>query len=321
MTDIAKDIINGYAITQKEALALYDKDLDTLMGDAERIRKARCGDAFDLCTIVNGKNGHCSENCAFCAQATSSRAAVEVHALLDQDTVLEHAKRAEKAGIYRYSVVAVGRRLSKDEVDQVASIFRALKKETRLHLCLSGGLLNKEDLSLLKEAGLERLHNNLETSRAYFPALCTTHSYDEKIRTIRAAQALDIEVCSGGIIGVGEGRRDRVDLALALRDLDVQSVPLNILHAIEKTPLAHTPPLAEEEILRTFAVFRHILPGAFIRLAGGRKNLTGDGERALYAGANAAITGDFLNTCGAEEASDRAMAHRLGFRIEPTALS
>lgn len=304
-------------LTREEALALYDEDFDSLCASANAIRRDHSGDHFDLCTVVSAKNGHCSEDCAFCAQSRLSRAEVAVRDLIRSDILLKHAKRAESAGIYRYSLVFSGRKISKKEIDAVAERLDLLKRETSLHLCISGGLLDREDLIRLKAAGLERLHNNLETSRAHFPALCSSHTYDEKIKTLRIARDLGIELCSGAILGVGESRKDRIELAFTLRDLGVKSVPLNILHAVEGTPLAENRVLEEEEILRTFAVFRHILPDASIRLAGGRIHLKKDGEKALDSGADAAITGDFLNTCGSDHLRDLAMARKRGLRIAP----
>lgn len=310
-------IINGYRLSRDEALDLYNVPLEDLMESATAIRRATLGDAFDLCTIMRAKNGHCSEDCAFCVQSSLSKGHVELQKMVSEEKVLKSAKCAESAEIGRFALVFSGRRLSRNEVEAVASIYRRLKEETDLHLCLSGGLLNLDELAILKEAGLERLHNNLETSRRYFPSICTTHSYDEKIQTIKDAQSLGIEVCSGGIFNIGETREDRADLALNLRELGILSVPLNILSPMEGTPLANQMPLPEEEILRTVAVFRHILPTAYLRLAGGRQLLSGDGEATLNAGMNAAITGNFLNTRGAAESTDLQMIRRHNFTITP----
>lgn len=310
-------IINGYRLSREEALALYDAPLKDLTESADAIRRATLGDTFDLCTIMRAKNGHCSEDCAFCVQSSLSKGHVELQKMVSEEEVLKSARCAESAGIGRFALVFASRRLSKNEVEAVASIYRRLKEETDLHLCLSGGLLDLDELAILKEAGLERLHNNLETSRRYFPSICTTHSYDEKIQTIKDAQSLGIEVCSGGIFNIGETREDRVDLALNLRELGILSVPLNILSPMEGTPLANQMPLPEEEILRTVAVFRHILPTAYLRLAGGRQLLSGDGEATLNAGMNAAITGNFLNTRGTAESTDLQMIRRHNFTITP----
>lgn len=310
-------IIDGCKLNREEALALYDAPLDELMGSAIAIRRAALGDSFDLCTIMRGKNGHCSEDCAFCVQSSVSEGQADLQEMIAEEEVLENAKCAQAAGIGRFALVFAGRKLSRSEVRSVARIYRRLKEETDLRLCLSGGLLNLDELAILKEAGLERLHNNLETSRRYFPSVCTTHSYDEKIQTIKDAQSLGIEVCSGGIFNIGETREDRVDLALTLRELGILSVPINVLSPMEGTPLADQKPLPEEEILRTVAVFRHILPTAYLRLAGRRQILSGDGEATLNAGMNAAITGNFLNTRGAAESTDLQMIRRHNFTITP----
>ncbi|WP_322627422.1 biotin synthase BioB [Aedoeadaptatus coxii] len=308
-------IIKGYELQRKDALALYHESLNTLMESAVTIRRALLGNTFDLCTIMRGRNSHCSEDCAFCVQSSASEGKVDLLNTIDDEKVIEYAKCADAAGIRHFALVFVGRKLSKRDVENVAPLYRRLKRETNLRLCLSGGLLHRDELALLQEAGLERLHNNLETSRRYFPSICTTHTYDEKIQTIQDAQSLDIEVCSGGIFNVGETREDRVDLALTLRGLGIRSVPLNILSPMEGTPLADRQPLAEDEILRTVAIFRHILPNAYLRLAGGRQLLSGDGEATLHAGMNAAITGNFLNTKGAAESCDLQMIRRHHFTI------
>lgn len=310
-------IIRGYELQREDALALYHEPLHTLMESAVAIRRTLLGNTFDLCTIMRGRNGHCSEDCTFCVQSSVSEGQVDLLNTIDDEKVVENAKCADAAGIRHFALVFAGRKLSKRDVENVAHLYRRLKRETNLRLCLSGGLLHRDELALLQEAGLERLHNNLETSRRYFPSICTTHTYDEKIQTIQDAQSLDIEVCSGGIFNVGETREDRVDLALTLRGLGIRSVPLNILSPMEGTPLADRQPLAEDEILRTVAIFRHILPNAYLRLAGGRQLLSGDGEATLHAGMNAAITGNFLNTKGAAESRDLQMIRRHHFTITP----
>lgn len=312
---LTEKVLREEPLTRDEALALYDEDLSRLAAAATTIRARFLGESFDLCTIVDGKNGRCTEDCAFCVQSRRSRASVPVFDLFDEEAILRNALTADGAGVLRYGFVTMGRRLSKTEVAKTAEIFRRLHKETRLHLCLSGGLLDKEDLTLLKDAGLERLHNNLETSRAFFPTLCTTHSYDEKIATIAAAKDVGLEVCSGALFGLGESRADRIDLAFTLKDLAVDSVPLNILHPIEGTPMEDRPLLPEDEFLKTAAIFRFLLPKVYLRLAGGRRNLRKNGEDALDCGVNAAITGDFLNTCGAAVAADKAMIQAKGFRL------
>lgn len=310
-------IIKGYALHREDALALYHEPLHTLMESAVAIRRALLGNTFDLCTIMRGRNGHCSEDCAFCVQSSVSEGHVDLLNTIDEEKVVENAKCAEAAGIRHFALVFAGRKLSRRDIENVTRIYRRLKRETTLRLCLSGGLLHCDELALLQEVGLERLHNNLETSRCYFPSICTTHTYDEKIQTIRDAQSLGMEVCSGGIFNVGETREDRVDLALTLRDLEIRSVPLNILSPMEGTPLADQQPVTENEILRTVAIFRHILPKAYLRLAGGRQLLSGDGEATLSAGMNAAITGNFLNTKGAAESKDLQMIRRHNFTITP----
>ncbi len=312
---LAHDVLYGHMVTKKEALALYNTPLDELTQGAETIRRHMCGNGFDLCTIVNGKSGACSENCTFCAQSSCSRADIAVYPLMTKDEIVAEARRQDAAGVLRFSIVTSGRRLSAKEVDDMCDAIRHIRAETSLSVCVSFGLLDEAAFIQLKEAGASRVHNNLEASRRFFPKICTTHSTDDKMRAIRAAQKAGLSVCSGGILGLGETREDRIDLALELRELGIKSVPVNILNAIAGTPLEGRPPLSGEEVVRTVAIFRFLLPDAAIRLAGGRGLFTDKGRAAFKAGANAAITGDMLTTAGISVETDKALLNELGFEV------
>lgn len=197
-------VLKGEKLEKEQAMELLTVDLDELCKAADEIRKAFCDNKFDMCTIINGKSGRCSENCKYCAQAACHKTEVENYPLLSTEEILEDAKKIESQGVRRYSIVTSGKRLNAAEVDQMCECIKKLREETNLHVCGSFGLLDKEAFGKLKEAGLTRVHNNLETSRRYFPDVCTTHTFDDKIAAITAAKEAGLEVCSGGIMGIGE---------------------------------------------------------------------------------------------------------------------
>ena len=284
---ILKDVLAGHEISKSDAILLVDADIVWLKQAANLIREYFCSNKFDLCSIINGKSGRCSENC----------------------------KYNENKGVKRFSIVTSGRRLNDQEFLDVIKIYQSLHDTTEISLCASLGLLNLEQLTKLKAAGVKRYHNNLETSRNYFPNICTTHSYQQKIETIKAAQEAGLEVCSGGIMGMNESWQDRIDLAFELKELGIKSIPINILNPIPGTPLEHLCPLSKEEVERIFAIFRFILPDAVIRMAGGRGLLEDQGLSVFKSGANAAITGDMLTTQGITIDEDQRIIKELGFEV------
>lgn len=310
---LKEKVLCGGQIEKKEAMALVDAELEELCEAADEIRKKFCQNGFDICTIINGKSGKCSENCKYCAQAGCYAASVEEYPLLPVEKLVEGATRNAKQGVLRYSIVTSGRRLNKEEVDRVCESVQEIKKETDIGVCVSLGLLEEEDFVNLKKAGVSRVHNNLEASRQYFPKVCTTHTYDDKIAAIQAAKKAGLSVCSGGIMGIGETMEDRIDMALTLRKLEICSVPVNMLNPIPGTPLEHQKILSEDEMCRILAVYRFILPNASIRMAGGRGLLPDKGERCFRSGANAAISGDMLTTSGITVEKDMEMLQRLGY--------
>ena len=290
---IAKDIVNGKRLSKHDDLDfLITCDVHELCAAADYIRQELCGDSIDLCTIINGKSGACSENCRFCTQSASSHSGCTVHSFLSVDTIIAEAALNESLEAYRQ-----------------------ISQKYNIKLCASMGLLTFEQLEKLHAAGVTNYHCNLETSKRFFPSICTSHTFSNKIQTIQAAQKAGLAVCSGGIIGMGETWHDRIDMALTLADLNVVSIPVNILTAINGTPLQDCPPLNEDEILRSIAIFRFINPAKDIRLAGGRRLLKHNGRFAFLSGANAAITGNYLTTAGYTIAQDRAMLSELGRRV------
>lgn len=313
ITELASLIIKGTALDEASLLGLVDAPLDELCEAACQIRDACCGSGFELCTIMNVKSGRCSENCRFCAQSAHWSTNAPVHGFSSVEEIVAHARRDAQSGSMRFSLVASGEHVSARDVEVACEAARRIRQETSLEVCASLGLLGREDYARLHEAGVTRIHNNLETARSHFGSICTTHAYDSKICALKAARAAGLEVCSGGIIGMGETWEQRVELACELRALNVRSVPINVLNPIAGTPLQDMEPLGIDEVRRTFAIFRFALPAAALRLAGGRILLPGAGRACLHAGANAAISGDMLTTVGFTVASDREMIVEEGF--------
>lgn len=309
-------IIERDEISRDDALSLISADLKTLCKCADEIREHYCADKFDLCSIINAKSGKCSEDCKYCAQSAHYNTDVEEYSLLDAETILQAAKENERKGVLRFSLVTSGRKPTNNDLDKICEIIKRIKSECTIKICASLGLLDKSDLEKLKSAGLTRIHNNLESSRNYFKTVCSTHTTDDKIKTIKAAQETGLEVCSGGISGLGETFEDRIDLAFMLRDLKIMSIPMNFLCAIEGTPYENNKLLTTDEILRTCAIFRFINPKAFIRLAGGRYLTKDNGQMCLKSGINSLITGDMLTTTGATIKSDIEMAEKSGYIIK-----
>lgn len=315
LNQLTDSIIAGRRLTPDDNLTpLLTAPIEELSREADRLRRALLSDRGELCTIVNGRCGKCPENCKFCAQSAHHHTEVETYGFLSDQELLEDCRNLEMRGVHRYSIVTAGRNLGSD-LDRAVNAYRHLHENTDILLCASHGLLTEEELRRLKEAGVSRYHANLETSRRNFPNICTTHTYDDKIACIRAAKRAGLEVCSGGILGLGETMQDRIDMAFDLAELKVNSIPLNVLVAIPGTPFAELPVLSEEEILRSVAIFRFICPDITIRLAGGRMLMKNYGENALKGGANATITGDMLTTSGNGIAEDKELFTKLGYDI------
>lgn len=313
---LTQKVMDGFLLTKEEIILLSQADIAYLAKKANQIREFFCGKRVDICCIVNAKSGRCSEDCKFCAQSSFYRTKSAEYSLLSENIIIEQAKKAEQAGIGRYSLVCSGRRPTTQDMHALARFIKKIKESSSVSCCASLGLLTKEEYLLLKEHGLTRVHNNLESSDNFFPNICTTHSFADKIRSIRQAQECGLEVCSGGIWGLGEALEDRIDMAFSLQELGILSVPINILFPIEGTPFARNGALPYEEIIRSLALYRFILPKAYLRLAGGRKLLPDNGRRCFESGANALITGDMLTTQGIGVEEDKAMFKTLGFCAE-----
>lgn len=315
ITTLKEKVINGHSLTKEEAMHLSSAELSPLCEAADQIRRHFCGNTFDMCSIINGKSGRCPEDCKYCAQSAHYAANTTVYPLLSPEEILQAAEANAANGILRFSIVTSGKRLSDKEVEQVCDSFRKIQETCSISLCASMGLLTEKQFGMLKSAGVVRYHNNLETSRRFFPEICTTHTYEDKMQAIQDAQAAGLTVCSGGIIGLGETMEDRIDMALTLRELHIRSVPINVLNPIPGTPLEHNTPLKEEDVCRTAALFRFLLPDAILRMAGGRGLMGDQGRRVFQSGANGAITQNMLTTRGVTVHEDKILAEELGFEI------
>ena len=316
ISELQEKLYRGELLTKEEVMPLREAPLKELCQAADEIRAHFCGRRFDLCTIINGKCGKCSEDCKYCAQSAHYNTdCQESYPLLQTEKLLAGAKQNEEQGVLRYSIVTSGKRLSDREIAQVCESICVIRRESSIEICASFGLLNEKQFIKLKEAGVSRVHCNLESSKGYFPKICTTHTYEEKIAVINAAKSAGLSVCSGGIMGLGETMEDRIDMALDLRELGIKSIPVNLLNPIKGTPYEKNRILTEEEFCRIIALFRFLIPDGDIRLAGGRGLLRDKGKRCFQSGANAAISGDMLTTTGITVSSDKKMLEKLGFSI------
>ncbi len=313
---LAKEIINGRRIQRGEDLEFFlTADLKELCEGADEIRKNLCGNHVDLCTIINGRSGKCSENCKFCAQSGHNCTGVNEYDFLDVDTIIEDCKKNASQGVHRYSIVTAGRTLSGKDFDKAINAYDRMNHECDIELCASHGLLTTEQFQKLWDSGVRMYHSNIETSKRNFPNICTTHTYDDKIACIKRAKSVGFRVCSGGIIGMGETWEDRLDMAISLSELQVDSIPINVLMPIKGTPLENQAPISTDDILRTIAMFRYINPTVDVRLAGGRNSMENSGKVAFNCGANATITGDMLTTSGNNIKDDLQMLTEMGFDI------
>lgn len=316
---LADEIIGGRRITRQDDLNMFlTCDLKELCEGADRIREHFIGEKVDLCSIINGRSGRCPEDCKYCAQSAHNHTSCEIYDFLPEEKIVEACKLNESEGVDRFSIVTSGRALSGEEFEKAVHAYETMHAECKIDLCASMGFLNAEQLHRLHEAGVTSYHHNIETSKRNFPNICTTHTYEQKIETLKLVKKEGMCACSGGIIGMGETWKDRLDMAVSLAELGIDSIPINALMPIEGTPLENQPRLTEDEILRTIAFFRYINPEANIRLAAGRALLTNDGEIAFQSGASATITGNMLTTVAcATIRSDKQMLENLGRDVTP----
>lgn len=300
--------------TREDFIKLYEKPLDELIEISSKITKENFNNKVEACSIISARTGACGENCRYCAQSKHNHAQIECHPLLDVETVKNAALSAKENGATRFGIVTSGRLPNNEDFKVIIEMIKAVNTIDGLHCCASLGILTEEQMKQLKEAGIERFHHNINTSENYHKDICTTHNFQDRINTIKLAQKYGIEVCSGVIIGMGESRQDRVDMALTLQELNIKSVPINILCPIKGTPLEnYGDKIDEEEILKTFCIFRIILPDALLRYAGGRTTrLSEENQRkGLIAGINSVLVGNYLTTAGSKSEEDKEMLKEL----------
>jgi biotin synthase len=313
---LADKAITSRSITEKDALGLYmegQKDVFGLLARASKIRERFKGNSVNLCGIVNAKSGVCPENCRFCAQSAHYHTDAPVYPLVSAQEIAGKGRAALDSGAHMFSIVTSGTRI--ETADEWKVIYRAIEllNEMGIKPCASLGMLDAATARDLKSAGLYRYHHNLETSRSFFDNICSTHEYREDTDTVRIAREAGLTVCSGGIIGLGEKMEHRIEMAVTLKELDVDSVPINILNAIPGTPLENVTPLTPIEVLLTVALYRFILPDKDIKLCGGKeKSLRQLLPLAMVAGCNSLLTGNYLTTLGRDTSADLEMIRDLG---------
>lgn len=314
--EMKNKVMDGRRVDSTDAMELFQAGMKKpfpLMAAASDIRGHFKGNTVNLCGIVNAKSGRCRENCKFCAQSSHWNTDVQSYPLIPAEEMIKRAVEAGKDGAHMFGIVTSGTRISSD--GEWETIFKAVEgiRAQGMLPCASLGMLEAGRAVELKKAGLFRYHHNLETSKSFFPEICTTHDYEDDVKTVIAAKEAGLSVCSGGIIGIGETIGQRMELAFLLDELKVDSVPVNILNPIPATPLMDADPLSPVEILVTLSLFRFVLPDRDIRLCGGKeKNLRQLLPLGLIAGCNSLMTGNYLTTCGRDTALDLEMIRDLG---------
>jgi len=314
-----KSVLSGgrLDITSAVAMSLVQgPDLWDLFAAAGRVREHFRGSSIDICSIVNAKSGACSEDCAYCAQSAHHSTAAPIYPLISTEDISKAAQSAKKNGARRFCIVTSGRGIdSLEDLEKIAQGVR-LVRELGLLPCATLGTLTRDQLSFLKDAGLDRYHHNIETSRSYFSRICTTHSFDERLEVLGSARSLRLSACSGGIFGMGETMEDRIQMAFTLRELDVDSVPINFLMPIAGTPLENISVISPLEALQSIALFRFILPNKEIRVCAGRGTALGRLHPLIFtAGADGFMIGNYLTTSGLDPTEDLAMIRDLGLQV------
>jgi biotin synthase len=307
-------------ITPAEALSLGEltdqAEIEALVERAWESRVETFGDSTDMCSLVNAKSGGCAEDCGFCAQSRYADADTVMHAMMEPEQILEHAKAAEAAGAHRFCMVTQGQGLSKKDFQKILEGAELVAEKTNLKRCASIGHMSAERAMALKDAGIQRVHHNVESAKSYYPEVSTTVRYEGRLRTIRAVKEAGLETCVGGILNLGETEEQRVEMAFELAEINPTSVPINLLIPKEGTKFGDREVMEPIDVVKWIAIFRLIIPGALFRLCGGRvENLGELHQMAVKAGLNGVMMGNFLTTLGAEPAEDRAMFEELGLNV------
>lgn len=317
---LAQKIIQGQVISKDESSVLSDVkqvDIWDLMHGANRIREHFFGKRIKFCSIINAQSGACSEDCRFCAQSAHYPTSAEIYPLVDPEEIKNAAQKARDKGAAGFSIVMSGKGVVEGKDFSILQETVAGLRDEKSYLCASLGALDIVRARQLKESGLKRYHHNLETAGSFFSEICTTHSYEDKLRTIRKVKNAGLEVCSGGIFGLGESWEQRIEMAFTLRELAVDSIPINFLNPVKGTPLGTRPLLSPLEALRIISVYRFIFPDKDITVCGGRERTLRDMQSYMfYAGANGAMLGNYLTTQGRPADEDRQMVKDLGLRWE-----
>jgi len=319
--DIGGKVLDGSGIKSDEALRVLEtdsSDLFILLSLTDKIRQKFKSNKVRLCSIVNAQSGLCSEDCAFCAQSSVSNADINKYHIISENEIVKSAEVSEKFGANEFSIVMSGYGLkNSNDIKKIGRSIKNIKKRySCLETCISAGVLDKETIAYLKNNGLDHIHHNLETSREFFPNICSTHSYEEDVETVKIAKSSGMRVCSGGIFGIGESNRDRVNLACLLNELDVDSIPINFLNPIDGTPLEGERNLTPIECLKIIAMMRLMNPSKDIMVCGGREVNLGDLQSLMFAaGANGMIIGNYLTTSGRDASRDIQMIKDLN--LEP----
>jgi len=297
---------------RSEIEALLDLPLMDLAAKANKVRRDAVGDRIELCNIMNAKSGMCAEDCKFCAQSARHLTGISTYPLKDKTEIIKAAEHAKAIGAHRFDIVTSGDRLSKDDLRNIIESVSEIKSRIGIDMCASLGNLDETSLKALKRAGVSRYHHNIETSPNYFSKIVTTHSFQDRIDTIRCAKKAGLEVCSGGIIGMGESWADRIDMALMLKELDVDSVPLNMLVRIKGTSLEAIEPILSSDAIRTIAIFRIVLKDKIVKVAAGRESLLKDFQAlAFIAGANGMLIGGYLTIKGRSIEDDMRLVEEV----------
>lgn len=309
---LIEEILNGKRLDAKELTDILQLETSVLCALAQLLKYEFTANTIELCAIINARSGACPEDCSFCAQSSKANTAIAVYPLVDKEVVVQKALEAKSHNVRRFCIVTSGRRVLQKDLKQIASMITEIR-DLGLLPCATLGLLAKDDLLMLKEAGLQRYHHNLETSRRFFPEICQSHSYDDKLKTLAAVKEVGLSLCCGGIFGMGETWQDRIDLALTIRELDAQSVPINFLIPISGTKLQSAPVLSPTECLKIIALFRLALPKTSIRVCAGRIQALAELHPLIFfSGADAILTGNYLTTLGRTYLDDLALLKSSG---------
>ena len=318
INDIVKRTLAGGSITPEEALRLFEAEgtgIYDLFRAASRLKEHFVGNEVHLCSIINAKSGRCAEDCAFCAQSAHHKTDAPIYPLVREEQMVESARLAETNGSACFGIITSGTTVKGAELEQILAALRRIRKETTILPSCSLGIIDEETARKLKDAGMDTYHHNLETAESFFPSICTTHEYQDDVDTVRAVKKAGVKVCSGGIFGLGESAAQRVEMAFTLKDLDVDSVPMNFLNPIEGTRLEGAAHITAMECLKTVAIYRMILPDKRITVCGGREKSLRDLQSWIFfAGANGTMIGNYLTTLGRNVDTDLTMFSDLGLK-------